>query len=107
MPFGAFRSVRGFLRVAHSIWFILAREFLVLATNYFDGYIVLGTEGEAKAFAGCIQLFFKLIGWRFAETGSKAPISVAVFRPLVIVDVRPFTRTVFCLTILIPAKLNL
>lgn len=55
------RSVRGFLRIAHAIWYILVNEFLVLAADYFDDCVVLGTEEETKTLTGCVELFFKMI----------------------------------------------
>ena len=33
-PFGAVRSVNLFLRTSYSLWFLLVKELLILATNY-------------------------------------------------------------------------
>ena len=73
LPFGAVKSVHSFLRVSHSLWFILVKEFLVLTTNYFDDFVTLGTSDEASALKSCVHLVFKMLGWFFAESGSKAP----------------------------------
>ena len=47
LPFGSVRSVHAFLRVAHSLWFLLVQELGVLTTNYFDDYITLATVSES------------------------------------------------------------
>lgn len=82
LPFGAVRSVHAFLRMAHSLWFLLVKEFLVLTTNYFDDYVVLGSHGEASNLTGCVQLFLRVLGWKFAESGSKAPDFSSAFQAL-------------------------
>jgi hypothetical protein len=82
LPFGSIRSVHSFLRVASSLWYILVKEFMVLATNYFDDFITLATAPEASAVTSCVQMFFRLLGWAFAETGPKAPEFGEVFLAL-------------------------
>jgi len=39
LPFGSVRSVHSFLRISHSLWYVLVKEFKVLMTNYFDDFI--------------------------------------------------------------------
>ena len=82
LPFGAIKSVHGFLRTALSLWRILVSEFLVLTTSYFDDFVTIGTDSEASNLTGCVQLFFKLVGWRFAATGPKAPDFAEIFSAL-------------------------
>lgn len=82
LPFGAVRSVHGFLRIVYSVWFILVKEFRGLTTCYFDNFAVLSTESESKTLASCVQLVFKILGWRFAATGSKAPDFAECFHAL-------------------------
>ena len=72
LPFGAVRSVHGFLRAAVSLWTIIVKEFLVLTTNYFDDYICLATQSESAMVTSCVHLVFKMLGWKFAESGQKA-----------------------------------
>ena len=74
LPFGAVRSVHGFLRVSASLWYLLTKEFLILTTNYFDDYV------EAASITACVHLFFRITGWRFAETGPKAPDFAELFQ---------------------------
>ena len=75
LPFGAVRSVHGFLRVAHSLWYLLTCEFKVLLTNYFDDFVAVAPESESTAITSCVNMFFKLLGWAFSESGDKAPPS--------------------------------
>ena len=64
---------REILRVAHSIWFILAQHLSVLTTNYFDDFVVVARRSESKHLTAVIHGLLKLLGWSFAESGSKAP----------------------------------
>lgn len=45
----------------------------MLTTNYFDDFITLGHDTEAASLTACIHMFFKLVGWAFAQEGPKAP----------------------------------
>ena len=82
LPFGAVKSVHTFLRISHSLWFILVREFLVLTTNYFDDFVSISPEVESSHIQSCVQMFFRLLGWSFAEQGDKAPDFSEVFHAL-------------------------
>ena len=82
LPFGAPRSAYAFLGTSYSLWFLLVKEFLILATNYFDDFVVLAEEVEMKAVAACVNMFFNLVGWDFAETRSKAPELAELFQAL-------------------------
>ena len=73
MPFGSVKSVRFFLRVAHSLWAILVKKFLIPWTKYFDDFVTFLRCGEVASVAGSIKFVFKALGWLFAEDGSKAP----------------------------------
>ena len=82
LPFGSIRSVHSFLRVSHSLWYILVKEFWLLTTNYFDDFVSIATATEASAVQACMHMFFKMLGWRFAESGDKAPDFAQVFQAL-------------------------
>ena len=82
LPFGAVRSVHGFLRVAHSLWYLLTCEFKVLLTNYFDDFVAVAPESESNAITSCVNMFFKLLGWAFSESGDKAPPFSNLFQAL-------------------------
>ena len=88
LPFGSIRSVHAFLRISHSIRYILVKEFRILVTNYFDDYISLSPGSEAGAITSCIHLCFRMLGWAFAESGDKAPEFSTIFSALgVFIDV--------------------
>lgn len=73
LPFGSIRSVHSFLRIAHSLWFILVAHLDILVTNYFDDFVVVCRESEANHVTAVINTVFRLLGWDFAEDGPKAP----------------------------------
>ena len=80
LPFGSVRSVHAFLRISHSLWFVLVKEFKVLLSNYFDDFISVARTSECTAIASCIHMYFKLLGWAFAESGDKAPPFASAFQ---------------------------
>ena len=82
LPFGAVKSVHSFLRVSHSLWFILVKEFLVLTTNYFDDFVALSPTSESFPVQTCMHMFFRLLVWSFAESCDKAPDFSSVFNAL-------------------------
>ena len=82
LPFGAVRSVHSFLRIAHSLWYILVKEFKVLVSNYFDDYVALAPSCESLSITSCVHMYFKLLGWSFSESGEKAPPFNSLFHAL-------------------------
>ena len=91
LPFGATRSVHSFLRVVHSVWAIgCCLGFLW--SCYFDDFPVLARSEEAEVLTSYIPRFFELLGWLFADTGSKAIGFAKSFSSLgVQVDLAHFT----------------
>ena len=73
LPFGSVKSVHSFLRVAHNIWTILTTIFLTIKTNYFDDFISLATEVESQSVDFTVKAVLRMLGWKFAEDGPKAP----------------------------------
>ena len=73
LPFGSVRSAHAFLRVAHSLWAIATSEFLVPWTNYFDDFVTFADSNEQVSVDASIRFLLKSLGWRFAESGDKAP----------------------------------
>ena len=73
LPFGSVRSVHTFLRVAHSLWAIATSEFLVPWTSYFDDFVTFSDSNEHVSVDGSVRFMLKSLGWRFAESGDKAP----------------------------------
>ena len=73
LPFGSVRSVHAFLRVAHSLWAIATSEFLVPWTSYFADFATVADGNEQVSVDGSVCFMLKSLGWRFAESGDKAP----------------------------------
>ena len=73
LPFGSVRSVHAFLRVAHSLWAIAASEFLAPWTSYFGDFVTFSDSNEQVSVDGSVRFMLKSLGWRFAESGDKAP----------------------------------
>ena len=73
LPFGSVKSVHSFLRIAHSLWAILTSIFWVITTNYFDDFVSIAESREAASVDYTVKAVFRLLGWRFAEDGPKAP----------------------------------
>ena len=73
LPFGSVKSVHSFLRIAHSLWAILTSVFWVITTNYFDDFVSVADLREAESVDFTVKAVFRLLGWRFAEDGPKAP----------------------------------
>ncbi len=73
LPFGSVRFVHAFLLVDHSLWAIATSEFLVPWTSYFDDFVTFTDSNEQVSVEGCVRFLLKSLGWRFAESGDKAP----------------------------------
>ena len=73
LPFGSVKSVHSFLRVSHSIWAVLTTIFMVITTNYFYDLISLATMAESQSVDFTVKAVFRMLGWKFAEDGPKAP----------------------------------
>ena len=73
LPCSSVKSMHSFLRVAHSLWAILVKEFMVAWTNYFDDFVTFAKADEVASVAGSIKFVFQALGWLFAENGDKAP----------------------------------
>ena len=73
LPFGSVRSVHAFLRLSHAIWYCAIELLQILWCSYFDDFVTFCPTLEADSVTNCIHTYFRLIGWRFAESGAKAP----------------------------------
>ena len=73
LPFGNIKSVHSFLRISHSLWFIGACLFKIPWTNFFDDFVTIADEIDASSMTESIHCLFRLLGWKFAEGGAKAP----------------------------------
>ena len=82
LPFGSIAAVHAFLRIAASIWFLGLKVFNVLWTNYFDDFVTVCPQQESKSVTSSIHCLFSLLGWKFADSGSKAPPFADTFQAL-------------------------
>jgi len=72
VPFGASRAVFSFLRIAHSIWWLGCRALNLVWSNFYDDFITFAAEDCAKNTHETVDLFFKVLGWKYAEEGEKS-----------------------------------
>ena len=60
-----------------------SRVFTGADNIFFDDFVTLATVDESAALRSCVHLFFKMLGWMFAESGQKAPdFAAAEFQTL-------------------------
>ena len=80
--FGATRSVYLFLRVIHSVWYIGVCALQIPWSHIFDDFVVFCRDEQIVNTGQTVELLFKLLGWKFAETGDKAIGVAKVFTAL-------------------------
>ena len=73
LPFGNIKSVHSFLRISYSIWFVGAKLFKIPWPNFSDDFVTIADEAEAASMTETVHCLFRLLGWKFAEGGTKAP----------------------------------
>ncbi|CAE7222589.1 unnamed protein product [Symbiodinium sp. CCMP2592] len=71
LPFGATRAVFSYLRVAHSMWYIGCWALKLIWSHFFDDFLSLTTQIEAKAVDLAISSLFRLLGWKVSEDKDK------------------------------------
>ena len=75
LPFGASKSVYGFLRVAHSIWWLGCKALAIPWTNFFDDFITLAHSSESESLSIIVNQFFKLLGWAVSAGEKDLPFA--------------------------------
>ena len=75
LPFGASRSVYGFLRVAHSLWWLGCKMLKLAWSNFFDDFVTLARIGESKSVFIAVDQFFKLLGWAVSSGDKDLPFA--------------------------------
>ena len=63
LPFNASRSVYGFLRTAHSLWWLSCKMLHLPWSDFLDDFVTLARWSEADSVAGVAVQFFKLLGY--------------------------------------------
>ncbi|CAE7599568.1 unnamed protein product [Symbiodinium sp. CCMP2592] len=71
LPFGATRAVFSYLRVAHSMWYIGCWALKLIWSHFFDDFLSLATQVEAKAVGLAISSLSRLLGWKVSEDKDK------------------------------------
>lgn len=71
LPFVAIKSVHSFLRLARAIWWLGTVGCNLLWSSFFDDYIVFSPPALARSSELSAIALFKLLGWLFAEDGSR------------------------------------
>ena len=77
LPFGASRSVYGFLRVSQSLWFLGCKMLAIPWTSFFDDFVTFSRETESVILEGCIIQLFRLLGWKIADGEKSLPFSAS------------------------------
>ncbi len=72
LPFGAVRSVHSFLRLARALWFIGVVGGKLAWSSFFDDFLVASRPSLTKNTEDTVVSIFRLLGWDFAESGSKS-----------------------------------
>eukprot|EP00435_Cladocopium_sp_Y103_P066069 s1270_g28.t1 len=81
LPFGASRSVYGFLRVAHSLWWLGCVALNLLWSNFFDDFVTLARKQESETVGIATSQFFRLLGWEISSGDKDLPFA-ATFKAL-------------------------
>eukprot|EP00438_Fugacium_kawagutii_P028836 Skav229820 [mRNA] locus=scaffold2672:22606:23685:+ [translate_table: standard] len=101
MPFGAARSVYCFLRVAYSLWYIGVNALGIAWSHFFDDFVAFSPPDLSANTEATVCSLFTLLGWRFAQDGSKSQNFAQCFGALGIqIDLSDFRNGVvhFCNT---------
>ena len=72
LPFGAVASVLHFLRCSHSLWYIICKLGKIMATSYFDDFVLFSPDALKVSAANFVELTFLCIGWTFDMDGDKS-----------------------------------
>ena len=72
LPFGAARSVYGFLRAATSVWWLGCTCLGLMWSVLYDDFVTLARTRDVRHTDAAATAFFHLLGWQFDECGEKA-----------------------------------
>ena len=82
LPFGASRSVFGFIRAATSIWWLGCVALGICWSVFFDDFITISKSEDVKHTEAAVCTFFRVLGWLFDDCGSKAVNFSSCFKAL-------------------------
>eukprot|EP00439_Symbiodinium_sp_Y106_P030360 s6426_g3.t1 len=72
LPFGASRSVFGFIRAATSVWWLGCVALGICWSVFFDDFITISKSEDVKHTEAAVCTFCRMLGWLFDDCGSKA-----------------------------------
>ena len=82
LPFGASRSVYGFLRVVTSVWWIGCKALSLVWSVFFDDFVTASRQVDVRHTEAAATALFKLLGWEYDECDEKATEFSDVFKAL-------------------------
>ena len=82
LPFGASRSVYGFLRVVTSVWWIGCKALSLVWSVFFDDFVTASRQVDVRHTEAAATARFKLLGWEYDECDEKATEFSDVFKAL-------------------------
>ncbi|OLP88903.1 hypothetical protein AK812_SmicGene29665 [Symbiodinium microadriaticum] len=82
LPFGASRSVYGFLRVVTSIWWIGCMALGLVWSVFFDDFVTASRQDDVRHTEAAATALFKLLGWEYDECDEKSTEFANVFKAL-------------------------
>ena len=74
LPFGATHSVYCFLRLSRMLFTVATKGLYLLATNFYDDFILASPPPLSVSAKNSMELLFLLTGWTYARDGKKATI---------------------------------
>ena len=82
LPFGASRSVYGFLRVVTSVWWIGCMALGLVWSVFFDDFVTASRQDDVRHTEAAATALFKLLGWEYDECDEKSTEFSNVFKAL-------------------------
>ena len=82
LPFGASRSVYGFLRVVTSVWWIGCMALSLVWSVFFDDFVTASRQVDVRHTEAAATALFKLLGWEYDECDEKSTEFSSVFKAL-------------------------
>ena len=69
--FGGSAAVMSFNRAARALWFLLVKQLNILACNFFDDYPIIEHVSLVSSTSRSLEVFFKLLGWKYSDDPDK------------------------------------
>ena len=89
LPFGATASVAAFNRCSIALWAVAVQMLAIPWTVFFDDFTAITTASDSKSVEESVFSLFKVLGWKYANTGSKAAGFARLFQSLGVAFILP------------------